>query len=274
MRVVYIVILLAFFAGAARPILATPQEDELTKGIAAATKTIDAAPKQPNNWMQRARLYSLQRQYAKAVADYTEAIKLDPKREDAWQRRGEEQFKRGNIAESISDFEQFLSLVPGQRPYHWQLGISLYYAGHFVDGKKLFELHQTVNSNDVENAVWHFLCTARAEGLEAARKKLIPIENDGRVPMSQVHQLFSGKATPNDVLAAAKAAPSQTRAGEPLFYANLYLGLYYEAIGNTKLAKDYILKAGERSNENGYMGDVARVHAEILKKLQPKGNGR
>ena len=127
-----------------------------------------------------------------------------------------------------------------------------------------------MNLNDVENAVWHFLCAARADGVEKARKGLIPIEGDGRVPMAQVHQLFAGKAKPEDVLAAAQAAPAQGRASEPLFYAHLYLGIYFEALGDAKQARDYIFKAAERADQNGYMGDVARVHAEILRKREKK----
>jgi lipoprotein NlpI len=142
--------------------------------------------------------------------------------------------------------------------------------GRFAEGKAQFELHQTVNTQDVENAVWHFLCTTRAEGLEAATKKLIPITGDARIPMAQVQQLFAGKATPDDVLAAAKAAPARTRAGEPMFYAHLYLGIYFEAIGEDKKAREHILEAAKRSKENGYMGDVARVHADILRKKSPK----
>ena len=88
--------------------------------------------------------------------------------------------------------------------------------------------------------------------------------------MAQVHQLFAGKAKPEDVLAAAKAAPAETRAGEPMFYAHLYLGIYFEAIGDAKQARDYIFKAAERANQNGYMGDVARVHADILRKSEKK----
>ncbi len=127
-----------------------------------------------------------------------------------------------------------------------------------------------MNSNDVENAVWHFLCAARADGLAAAKKGLIPIEGDGRVPMAEVHRLFAGKAKPDDVLAAAKAASAPGRAGEPMFYANLYLGIYFEAIGDAKQARDYIFKAAQRADENGYMGDVARVHADILRKQEKK----
>jgi lipoprotein NlpI len=245
------------------------QKRDYPQALSLATRAIKAAPKQTRGWFVRAQIYDLQREHAKAVADYSEVLKLEPASPNAWQRRGEAHFRWGKINESIADFDKFLSLVPDQKPHHWQRGISLYYAGRFAEGKQQFELHQTVNTQDVENAVWHFLCTTRAENLDTAKKQLIPIEKDPRVPMAQVHQLFAGKATPKDVLSAAQAASSKTRAGEPLFYAHLYLGLYYEALGDTKKAGEYIRKAAERSKENGYMGDVAQVHADILKK-KPK----
>jgi lipoprotein NlpI len=250
----------------AQQAIAAYRKGDVAGAMTLATKLTQAAPQQPQGWFLRAQLHVAQRDHAKAVADYTEVIKLDAKSANAVQARGEAYFKLGKIAESIADFDKFLELVPAQKPHHWQRGISLYYAGRFKDGKEQFEIHQTVNSNDVENAVWHFLCAARADGLAAAKKNLIPIDGDGRVPMAEVHRLFAGKAKPEDVLAAAKAAPAQGRAGEPLFYAHLYLGIYFEAIGDAKQARDYIFKAAERADENGYMGDVARVHAEILRK--------
>lgn len=253
---------------------------DFSTALALATRAIKLAPKQTRSWLVRAQVYALQGNDAKAVADYSQVLRLDPKDAAVWQARGEAQFKRGKIAESLSDFDMFLRLVPDQKPFHWQRGISLYYAGRFAEGKQQFELHQTVNSQDVENAVWHFLCTARAEGLEAAKKQLIQIEQDARIPMAQVHQLFAGKARPEDVLAAAQAASPQTRAGEPLFYAHLYLGLYYEALGDEKRTGEHILKAATQARANGYMGDVARVHAEIWKKRKskreklPQGRGK
>lgn len=254
----------------AQQAIAAYRKGDVPGAIALATKLTEAAPKQPQAWFLRAQLHASQRDHAKAAADYSEVLKLDPKSANAWQARGEAWFKLGKITESIADFDKFLELVPAQKPHHWQRGISLYYAARFKDGKEQFEIHQTVNSNDVENAVWHFLCAARADGLASAKKNLIPIEGDGRVPMAEVHRLFAGKAKPEDVLAAAKATPAQGRAGEPLFYAHLYLGIYFEAIGDAKQARDYIFKAAERASENGYMGDVARVHAEILRKQDKK----
>ena len=257
-------------AAIAKQAIEAYRKGDVGKAIDFATQLTEAAPKQTSGWFLRAQLYVTQRQHAKAVADLSEVIKLEPKSPNGWEARGEAYFKIGKMAESIADFDKFLELVPQQKPHHWQRGIALYYAGRFKDGKEQFEIHQTVNSSDVENAVWHFLCAARADGLESAKKGLIPIEGDSRVPMAQVHQLFGGKAKPADVLAAAQAAPAETRSGEPMFYANLYLGIYFEALGDAKQAREYIFKAAERADQNGYMGDVARVHAEILRKAEKK----
>ena len=88
------------------------------------------------------------------------------------------------------------------------------------------------SSREVINAV------ARLSGLAKARASLLPITNDSRVPMMQIYALFAGKAKPDDVLAAAKAGtPTAAQLRRQLFYANLYLGLYYEALGNGKLAR-------------------------------------
>src|ERR1700737_4291932 len=91
---------------------------------------------------------------AKAIAYYDQALKLRPDWAEGYNRRGAEHFKMGHIQQSLDDFDHAIRLEPGQAPYHWQRGISLYYAGRYEDGRKQFELHRTVNPNDVENAVW------------------------------------------------------------------------------------------------------------------------
>ena len=90
-------------------------------------------------------------------------------------------------------------------------------------------------------------------------------KQDSRVPMMQVHALFAGKSKPQDVLAAAEAgSTSGTRLKQQLFYAHLYLGLYYEAEGQAKLAREHITKAARDYPEDHYMGQVARVHLQLL----------
>ncbi len=183
----------------------------------------------------------------------------------AYNRSGAEQFKLGHIQQSLADFDRAIQLDPAQAPYHWQRGITLYYAGRYEDGRKQFELHQTVNGNDVENAAWRYLCMARAGTVEEARASILPIEHDSRVPMMQIYALYKGKAGVDDVLAAAKEGnPPPGALRERFFYAHLYIGLYYEAAGKAKLAREHIALAVENRVDH-YMGDVARVHLQLLK---------
>src|SRR5262249_36898565 len=125
---------------------------------------------------------------------------------------------------------------------------------------------QTFEDNDVENAVWRFLCMAKREGVEKARKEILKIRRDPRVPMMEVYDLYAGKLKPDDVLTAAKArAPEPDVLNERLFYASLYLGLYYDATGDTKSAAKHMDEAVAHKIGH-YMWDVAKVHAEVLKK--------
>ena len=74
-------------------------------------------------------------------------------------------FEQGRFAESATAFDEVAKAVPDQAPQLWQRGIALYYAGRYDDCRRQFELHRTVNPDDVENAVWHFLCVARGHAL-------------------------------------------------------------------------------------------------------------
>ena len=171
-------------------------------------------------------------------------------------------FQNGQIAESAAGFDNLARLVPGYAPQLWQRGIALYYVGRYEDCRAQFESHRTVNLNDVENAAWHFLCVARAESPEKAKAALLPVGPDPRVPMRQIYQMFRGTLTPEEVLAAAGAQP------ESQFYAHLYLGLYFEALGSRGRALEHISAAAadRYAVVGGYMHVVAGVHLGILKR--------
>ncbi len=204
---------------------------------------------------------------AEAVSAYDEALRLDSKLAAAYQARGGAHFKLGHVKEALADFDKFLDLRPEKKEDHWQRGIALYYAGRYEDGKEQFKLGDKVFANDVENAAWHYLCNARANGVEKARKELLKIGKDARVPLMEVYALYAGKAKPEDVLAAAKAGgPKGEKLTERMFYGHLYLGLYYEAAGDKKKAREHIVKAADDYPIGHYMGDVARVHRDLLKK--------
>jgi lipoprotein NlpI len=220
------------------------------------------SPTNADAWFLRGVLHERLGDHTNAVVSYDEAAKLKPKAATIFQHRGVEHFRLGNFEKSVADFDRYLQLAPQQAPGHWQRGISCYYAGKFEEGRKQFELHQTVNPQDVENAVWHFLCVTRSSSVEKARASLIRIEEDTRVPMKQIQALFAGKGSAEDVIAAAQQAKGE----DPLFYAHLYLGLYFEAIGDREKTREHIFKAARDFKAPHYMGDVARVHARLLEK--------
>jgi lipoprotein NlpI len=201
-----------------------------------------------------------------ALTDLDKSIVSDPKPAELYDRRGSVQFQLGHIEESIADFDRFLAIRPDQKRRHWKRGISYYYAGRYEDGRQQFEGYQTVDSSDVENAVWRYLCMARESGVKKARAEILPIRGDRRVPMSEIYELFAGKATPDDVLRAARADdPPAERLNERLFYAELYLGLYYESEGDARRAAEHINQAADKHKIGHYMWDVARVHADRLR---------
>ena len=209
------------------------------------------------------------RHYEEAIAAFTEMIKLDPKaaaKTSAYDLRGDAYLKSGKFKEAIADYDEFLKTHDKLAPQHWRRGIALYYAGKFKEGVEQFELHRKVNPEDVENSAWHYLCNARANSPKKAREELIPVTKDNRVPMKQVLELFAGKIKPADVLdAVEKSKLTGDDLKEARFYANLYVGLYYESEGDAKKALEHIATAAEKYKNDDYMWDVANVHMKLLK---------
>ena len=235
------------------------------RALALAGEAIAAAPRDPRGYQLRGDMQASLGRHAEAVADYDRALERAPRQAELYDRRGSEQFKLGKVAESIADFDRFIALRPDQEPHHWKRGISYYYAGRFDEGRKQFEGYQTVDDNDVENATWRYLCMARGVGVEKARAEILPIKRDARVPMMEVYALYRGDIQPEVVLRAAQAGnPPAERLNERLFYAHLYIALYYEAGGDAQQAAEHIATS-ENHRIPHYMWDVARVHAARLR---------
>jgi lipoprotein NlpI len=165
-------------------------------------------------------------------------------------------FAAGRLPDSLNEFDGLLRIAPDLLPQLWQRGIALYYGKRYADCRQQFELHRTVNPDDVENAAWHFLCVARQESPERARALLLPVGPDPRAPMREVYEMFRGTRTPDQVMAAAGKGASAR------FYAFLYTGLYYEAMGKIAESRKQMEQAAadQFADAGGYMHMVARVH--------------
>ena len=216
--------------------------------------------------------------YEEAFKHASEICELAPNIIRFQMLKGSVSFAAGKMDDCVAAYDEVIRLQPGSEPQLWQRGLALYYANRFEDGVKQFETHQTVNSQDVENAVWHLLCSAKISNLEEARKKLIPITGDTRIPMSQVYEMFAGRLKAEEVLKAANQTSDRVPAGGlshrlQLYYAHLYIGLCHEMLGKHELATESIKKAEEvnpigKLNGRGsidFMGQVARAHLTVRK---------
>jgi hypothetical protein len=78
--------------------------------------------------------------------------------------------------------------------------------------------------------------------------------------MRQIYEMFRGTVAPAEVLEAGRGRT------ESEFYAHLYVGLYFDAIGNGARAREHIAAAaaGRFADAGGYMHTVARVHLARL----------
>jgi lipoprotein NlpI len=244
---------------------------ETKQALALADKAVARAPKDPRAHFVRGQIHDALAGYREAVNDYSRAVELDPKLAEAYDRRGSSHFKLGEFARSLADFDRFLELRPEHKPGHWRRGITCYYARKYDEGRKQFEGYEKVDTNDVENAVWRYLCMVPLVGVEKARVAMLKIGKDRRVPMMVVYELFRGRAKPADVLdAVKKGEPAADELNRRLFYAHLYLGLYHESLGDAKRALEHLTTAAEHRISSGggpgYMWEVARVHRDLLRK--------
>ncbi|WP_414752161.1 tetratricopeptide repeat protein [Anabaena sp. CCY 9910] len=192
------------------------------------------------------------------LQQWNEVISKQPNNPNAYVRRGMVQFQLAKIEESIDDFDTAEKLDDRIKPYLWQRGLSYYYADRFAEGAQQFEIDLTVNSQDVEETVWRYLCMARLVGVTEARNNLLTVKNDPRLIMRSVYDLFAGYCTPDDVFNIGK-----TEGNKGKFYSHLYLGLYYEAENNLPLAQEYIVKAADKYKLDDYMWYLAQVHKKL-----------
>jgi lipoprotein NlpI len=210
--------------------------------------------------------------YAQTAEKAAEAARQANNSPQILQRSAELLYLSGHSKASLPIFDRVVELVPEQAPYNWQRGIALSSGGRFEEGAEQFKTHHEVNPDDVENSAWYFLCIAKTQGVEAARKTVIPSRGDGRQPMMSVLQMLQGKLQPEEVLAAAE---ENTPSGEPRkraqFYAALYVGLYYDSLGDDRQAAEY-LKKSLSYGVSGYMADTARVYlADRFPETNKKG---
>jgi tetratricopeptide (TPR) repeat protein len=192
-------------------------------------------------------------QLERSLADAERRVQKYPDVAEVYVERGMALFELGKVQDSLNDFDKAVSLRESIRPELWQRGIALYYLNRFDDAFAQFKTHHDVNPDDVENTAWYFLCLAKAKGLKEAQSDIVPSRGDARPPMMDVLKVYAGEITAEALVESIKNADAMTK-----FYGYLYVGLYYEAQGQSALAKEYVTKAVQ-TKRGGYMLRVAMI---------------
>ena len=237
--------------------------------IVVASMTLRAQDAVQSTLVKASELLSLGKG-TEAIAELDVAVGKQPNNVSLLQLRAETLFRVGEFEKSVKDFDKVVELRPQLKAENWQRGIALYYVGRFKDGADQFEEHHRVNPDDVENTFWFFLCLAKAESIEAARKKIIPSRGDARPPLMEIYKLVRGEVTPADVEKSIRQFTAGTSGREQAeFYGYLYLGLWFDLQGDKPKAIDY-LKKSLAANDRGYMADVGKVHLKTLQSSPSK----
>lgn len=196
-----------------------------------------------------------------------EAIKAKPDAIESLSRRGDLRLFLGDAKGAVEDFEKEIQLDPSHDAPHWRLGIAYYFAGDFAKSAAQFSKYHAYDNRDRENGIWQFLANARVRGIEAARKEMLEYTRFDREPFPDLYDMFAGKKTGAEVLAAAEKKGLKDDA-LVMFFAHYYVGLNEQTLGNTEAAAEHLAKAVRLAQEAragggpGYMGHVARLHYE------------
>ena len=201
------------------------------------------------------------KKYDEAAKKATEAAEFAKDSGEVQQSAAQVLFLAGKAPESLPLFNRANALLAERAPDNWQRGIALSVCGKWAEGAQQFKMHHDVNPNDVENSAWYYLCVAKSESLEAAKKSVIPSRGDARQPMMAILQMLKGEAKPEDVLAVAEKAAAGPARKEAVFYGELYVGLYYDSIGKAEEAEKH-LRASLNYDQSHYMSDTSRVYLQ------------
>lgn len=212
--------------------------------------------------LQEAQGYLTQGDYKQAAKLAREVAAQPSDSPGILQLTAEVLYRSGESEASLPLFDKVVQLVPQRAPQNWQRGIALSSVARWKEGAEQFKTHHDVNPDDVENSAWYFLCVAKQQGIDAARETVIPSRGDGRQPMMSVLKMLKQEMQPEEVLAAAVANTSPGRERQlAKFYADLYVGLYYDSLDDATRAKQY-LQRSLGYEVGGYMADVARVYLQ------------
>lgn len=192
-------------------------------------------------YVKRGETYRDQGIYDQAISDFAAALKINPGLAEALNGRALVFAKTGLYDRAIADYGAALELKPDFAFAYTNLGRAYFYQGNFSKAAASFEDRLKIKPRHVYPMLWLYLARARMgqdpkpelAGYMANMKKGHWIY--------EAAQLYLGKATPEQVLdAARKGNPHKKR--ERKAEADFYIGQYYLVNGNEKAAAGHFRK--------------------------------
>lgn len=198
------------------------------------------------------------------------AASFDRVRARKYVKDGMESFVDGDVQRSLLEFDQALESDPSIEPYLWQRGLSLWLLGKYEDASIQFERDVKVNPNDVEEALWKFLSDVKLQGVAQARGNFLKVGGDARPVMKLCLKLYKDQSeTPKTIFSTSDLYGDDANS----FYATLYSGLWYDALGQQDKALESLaqsLKTRYAAESGDYMIAVCREAAKKINKQRSK----
>jgi lipoprotein NlpI len=184
---------------------------------------------------ERADAYIAKGDYDHAIADDTEAIRINPEHNSAYVSRAEAYRKKGDYVPALEDLGEALRIDPKYSYAYETRALTNFYAGKYDAAASDLELLVAEDDPAPDDVLLLYITRARLRResavaeLETNAAKLK--QTNWPVP---VIELFLGRRTPEETLAAASSFPNLRCDAE------FYLGEWYLLRGDRAAAMDHL----------------------------------
>jgi lipoprotein NlpI len=199
-------------------------EQNYESAVRAMDKVLALTPDDPIAHNERGVLLAMLGRRKEALAEYDRAIALKPDYPEVYYNRGLVYEDQEQFAPAVADFDKLVRLKPNFAPAYESRGLGRFALGDFAGAAGDFERGLALDpSVDIYRALWLHLARARMKMPDSEELAHNSARFNNRRWPAPVVALFLGKATPDEIEAAAGQGEPEDLAGQRCDAA-FYLG--------------------------------------------------